>query len=192
MTGEIEKTASAPEVRAPVSSVKAPERFALDGVAKKVATLVPRPETPVLIGRPVALVRVPDDGVPSTPPLTTNAPADPTLTPRAVKTPVPAPVSPVLMGRPVPLVKVIADGVPRFGVVRVGEVLKTATPVPVSSVRMLAKLADVSVPKYVEESPVILPAEVMRAMLVVPNSAEPWTSSLAVGVVVPMPLLPAK
>jgi len=36
------------------------------GVAKNVATLGPRPLTPVLTGRPVQLVSVPDVGVPST------------------------------------------------------------------------------------------------------------------------------
>lgn len=49
----------------PVSSVIAAAKFALDGVAKKVATLVPSPVTPVEIGRPVQLVRVPLLGVPS-------------------------------------------------------------------------------------------------------------------------------
>lgn len=109
----------------PVSSVTADARFADDGVAKNVATPVPRPLTPVLIGSPVAFVRVPDDGVPSAPPLTTNAPADPTLTPSAVATPVPkavmpvpplatgsVPVTPVVRGRPVALVNVPLEGVP--------------------------------------------------------------------------------
>ena len=50
----------------PVSSVRHEARFALDGVAKKVATLVPRPETPVDIGSPVQLVSVPLEGVPRT------------------------------------------------------------------------------------------------------------------------------
>jgi hypothetical protein len=48
----------------PVSSVKAAIRFALLGVAKKVATPVPRPDTPLAIGSPVALVRVALVGVP--------------------------------------------------------------------------------------------------------------------------------
>ena len=48
----------------PVSSVTAEARFAEDGVAKKVATPVPRPLTPVEIGNPVQLDRVPLDGVP--------------------------------------------------------------------------------------------------------------------------------
>jgi len=50
----------------PVSSVIADTKLADDGVAKNVATLAPRPETPVEIGRPVQLVRVPDVGVPRT------------------------------------------------------------------------------------------------------------------------------
>ena len=49
----------------PVSSVTAAARLAEEGVAKKVATLDPRPDTPVLIGNPVAFVNVPDCGVPS-------------------------------------------------------------------------------------------------------------------------------
>lgn len=52
---------NAPE---PVSSVTADARLELDGVAKNVATLVPNPLTPVLIGKPVALVNTPAEGVP--------------------------------------------------------------------------------------------------------------------------------
>jgi hypothetical protein len=48
----------------PVSSVSASAKFVLLGVAKKIATLDPRPETPVLIGSPVQFVSVPADGVP--------------------------------------------------------------------------------------------------------------------------------
>jgi hypothetical protein len=48
----------------PVLSVTAAARFALDGVAKNVATPVPSPETPVLMGRPVAFVKTPLAGVP--------------------------------------------------------------------------------------------------------------------------------
>ena len=50
----------------PVSSVTAVARFAELGVARNVATPVPSPLTPVLMGRPVQLVRVPLDGVPRT------------------------------------------------------------------------------------------------------------------------------
>ena len=47
----------------PVSSVRAPARFALLGVAKNVATPTPSPVNPV-VGRPVQFARLPDDGVP--------------------------------------------------------------------------------------------------------------------------------
>lgn len=53
----------------PVSLVTAAARLALLGVARNVATPVPIPDTPVLIGNPVAFVRVPLDGVPRGPPL---------------------------------------------------------------------------------------------------------------------------
>jgi len=48
----------------PVSSVRAAAKFALVGVARKVATFVPNPDTPVEIGKPVALVKVALVGVP--------------------------------------------------------------------------------------------------------------------------------
>jgi hypothetical protein len=60
--GEVAKT-FAP---LPVSSVKAAARFAELGVARKVATFVPRPLTPVEIGKPVQEVSVPLVGVPRT------------------------------------------------------------------------------------------------------------------------------
>ena len=85
---------------APVSSVTAAAKLAELGVAKKVATPLPSPLTPVLIGKPVVLVNVPDDGVPRAPPLTTNAPAVPVFTPNAVTTPVPVVV--VLGAAPAP------------------------------------------------------------------------------------------
>ena len=46
-----------------------------------------------VVGSPVALVKVPDDGVPSAPPLMTGDPAVPTLVASAVATPVPKPVT---------------------------------------------------------------------------------------------------
>lgn len=60
--GLVAKTASP----LPVSSVNAAAKFADDGVARKVATFVPRPETPVETGSPVQLVSVPLEGVPRT------------------------------------------------------------------------------------------------------------------------------
>jgi len=104
---------------------------------------------------PVRLVTVPLDGVPRTPPFTKGAPAEPTLTARAVATPVPRPDTPVLIGSPVALVKVALVGVPRIGVTRVGDVANTADPVPVSSVKAPKRLAEVNEPKEVA-----LPTEV--------------------------------
>jgi hypothetical protein len=49
----------------PVSSVTAVAKLAEDGVAKNVATLAAKPDTPDEIGRPVQLVRVPEVGVPN-------------------------------------------------------------------------------------------------------------------------------
>ena len=51
-------------VEDPDSSVYADARFAEDGVARNVATPVPRPDTPVEIGSPVTFVITPDAGVP--------------------------------------------------------------------------------------------------------------------------------
>jgi hypothetical protein len=62
IVGEVAKT----KLPVPVSSVTAAARLALLGVAKNVATFVPSPETPVLIGKPVQLVNVPLLGVPKT------------------------------------------------------------------------------------------------------------------------------
>lgn len=59
--GEVPKT-KAPD---PVSSVTAVARLALLGVAKKADTPEPSPDTPVEIGSPVQLVRVPLAGVPN-------------------------------------------------------------------------------------------------------------------------------
>ena len=42
-----------------------------------------------LVPSTVQLLSVPEEGVPRAPPLTTKAPADPVLTPKAVVTPVP-------------------------------------------------------------------------------------------------------
>lgn len=60
IVGEVANTADP----VPVSSVKAVRKLVDVGVAKKVATPVPRPATPVEIGSPVQLVSTPEDGVP--------------------------------------------------------------------------------------------------------------------------------
>jgi len=120
--------------------------------AKAVAMLVPRPDTPVDIGKPVALVNVPDVGVPRMGVTNvgevakTKEPVPVSFVTAAIKlalvgvarkvaTPVPRPDTPVPIGSPVAFVKVALVGVPRIGVTKVGEVAKTADPVPVSSVK---------------------------------------------------------
>ena len=145
--GEVAKT-KAPE---PVSSVTAEAKFALVGVARNVAIPVPRPEIPVLTGRPVQFVRVPEVGVPSTGLIrvgvfaNTSAPvpvssvtAEARLAlvgvARNVAIPVPSPEIPLETGRPVQFVRVPEVGVPRIGVTRVGDVARTTEPVPVTAV----------------------------------------------------------
>lgn len=59
--GDVAKT----RAPVPVSFVTAVMRLALEGVPRKVAMPAAKPLTPVLIGNPVAFVRVPDVGVPS-------------------------------------------------------------------------------------------------------------------------------
>ena len=134
----------------PVSPVTADARLALDGVARNVATPVPRPLTPVEIGKPVQLVSVPLVGVPSkgvtnvgevsntrpplpVSPVTAEARFALDGVAKKVATPVPRPDTPVEMGRPVQLVNVPLVGVPKRGVVSVGDVAKTRSPEPVSS-----------------------------------------------------------
>jgi hypothetical protein len=47
-----------------VTPVRAAAKLVALGVPRNVATPVPRPDTPVEIGKPVALVKTPLDGVP--------------------------------------------------------------------------------------------------------------------------------
>jgi hypothetical protein len=143
----------------PVSSVTALAKLAEDGVAKNVATPVPRPLTPVDIGKPVALVNVALVGVPRIgvtkvglvantnkpePVSSVTAVARFALVgvPKNVAIPVPKPETPVLMGNPVVFVKTPLEGVPSAGVVRVGEVnvllVKVCVPVKVATVLSIA------------------------------------------------------
>jgi hypothetical protein len=145
----------------PVSSDTAVLRFADDGVAKNVATPVPRPLTPVAIGKPVAFVKVALDGVPRAGVTSvgllanTKEPVPVSLVtaaarlaelgvPRKVATPEPklvipvpplatgkVPVTPVVSGKPVALVRVADEGVPNAGVTSVGLLDRTLLPVPV-------------------------------------------------------------
>jgi len=144
--GEIAKTSEP----VPVSSVTAARRFAEVGVARKVATPDAKPLTPVEIGSPVQLVRVPADGVPMFGVTrvglvaNTNDP-DPVSSVtavdkfadvgvvRKVAIPEPKPLMPVETGSPVQLVRVPAEGAPMSGVTREGLVANTSDPDPVSS-----------------------------------------------------------
>lgn len=166
----------------PVSSVTAAAKLALEGVAKNVATPVPRPATPVEIGRPVALVKTPDAGVPKAgvtsvgdvantrapvpvSPVTAAARFAELGVAKNVATPDPKPLTPVLIGKPVALVSVALEGVPKAGVTNVGLLANTAAPLPVSSDKAPASCDDVNEPKDVA-----LPTEVtapVRLALVV-------------------------
>ena len=143
----------------PVLSESADPKLAEDGVAKNVATLAPKPETPVEIGSPVQLVRVPEDGVPKAGVTRTGEVANTKApvpvssvtavikladdgVPKNAATPAANPDTPVEIGRPVQLVRVPEDGVPKAGVVRTGEVANTKSPLPVSSDITPANSAD--------------------------------------------------
>jgi hypothetical protein len=147
----------------PVSSVKAAARLALEGVARKVATPVPKPLMPVATGKPVAFVSVPEVGVPKIGVTKvglvakTNAPVPVSSVTVAAKlaelgvsknveTFVPKPLTPVEIGKPVALVKTPLDGVPKAGVINVGEVDKTVEPVPVEVVTPVPPLTTGNTP----------------------------------------------
>jgi len=178
----------------PVSSVKADARFALLGVAKKVATPVPKPETPVEIGSPVALVRVADVGVPSTGVtrvglVANTAAPEPVSSVRVearlaldgvarnVATPVPRPATPVEIGKPVALVSVAEVGVPNTGVTNVGEVERTVLPEPVEEVTPVPPLATGNVPV----TPVVSGNPV--ALVRTPDAGVPNAGVVSVGAV---------
>lgn len=108
------------------------------------------PVTPVVSGKPVALVSVTADGVPRlgvvSDGLVANTRAPEPVSSvtalrrlaedgvaRKVATPLPKPEMPVETGKPVAFVNVTADGVPRFGVVNDGDVDNTMSPVPVTA-----------------------------------------------------------
>ena len=66
------------------------------------------------------------------------------------------PVTPVVSGRPVRLVATPDVGVPSNGVTRVGDVLKTVSPVPVLVVTPVPPLATASVPPSVNVPAVVI------------------------------------
>ena len=121
----------------PVGSVTAECKLEELGVARNVATFVPSPLTPVLIGSPVAFARVIVGPLANTAlpvpvgSVTAECKLEELGVARNVATFVPSPLTPVLIGRFVPCSKFTATGMPRFGVVNVGELETTKSrPVP--------------------------------------------------------------
>jgi len=118
----------------PVSSVTVAIKLALVGVVRNVATPEANPETPVEIGSPVQLVRVPDVGVPkigvtkvgliaktAEPVPVSSVNADRKLAELGVVKNVaifePNPLIPVETGKPVQFVNVPLAGIPKIGAV---------------------------------------------------------------------------
>jgi hypothetical protein len=145
------------------------------------------PVTPVLSGRPVALVSVAKLGTPMLGVVSTGE-VERTLLPEPVDdvTPVPplatgrVPDTPVVSGRPVALVSVANDGTPMLGVVSTGEVDRTLLPEPVDAVTPVPPLAtarvppSVSVPEPVMGPPVrVRPVEPPEPLTLVTVPPEP-------------------
>jgi hypothetical protein len=111
------------------------------------------PVVPPSIGKPVALVSVPLEGVPSAG-VTKVGLLDSTTLPEPVEevTPVPplatgsVPVVPPSIGKPVALVSVPLEGVPSVGVTKVGLLDRTTLPVPVEAVTPVPPFATGKVP----------------------------------------------
>jgi len=97
------------------------------------------------------------------------------------------PVTPVVKGRLVALVSTAADGVPSAGVTKVGELVNTKLPVPVSSVTAEAKLADDGVAKKVAmpAPKPLTPVEIGKpvALVSVADAGVPKTGVTSVGLV---------
>jgi hypothetical protein len=196
--GEVPKTIAP----VPVSSVTAVMRFADDGVASAVATPVPNPDTPVVIGSPVALVSTAALGVPRAG-VTNMGDVASTIAPvpvssviaaarlellgvaSAVATPVPRPEIPVDTGSPVAFVSTPVEGVPMFGVTSVGDVAKTMAPLPVSSVMAAARFELEGVPSAVAtpvaspDTPVAIGNPV--AFVSVPEAGVPRSGAVITG-----------
>lgn len=133
---------------------------------KNVVTLPPRPLTPVLIGNPVALVKIAYEGVPIlgvnntglVPKTKAPVPVSSVIAPaklelegvaKKVAIPEPRPLIPVETGKPVAFVNVTDCGVPKIGVTNVGLLLKTTLAEPVLSVSANPKFALVGVARNV-------------------------------------------
>jgi hypothetical protein len=113
---------------------------------------------------PVRLVTVPEVGVPKAPPLTTNAPAVPVLTPRAVTTPVP--VVMVDGAAPAPPPTTMALDANALDEAKVPLAVKAKTPPEVPEVRPVPPLATAKVPaRVIVPLPVTGPPEVVRPVV---------------------------
>jgi hypothetical protein len=151
------------------------------------------PVTPVVSGKPVRLVAVPEAGVPKTG-VTKVGLVDKTLFPEPVElvTPVPplatgsVPVTPAVRESPVALVNTTDVGVPSTGVTSVGLVDKTLLPEPVEVVTPVPPLATGRVPvtPVVRGSPVVL---VNTPDVGVPNSGV-TSVGLVESTVLPVPV----
>ena len=142
------------------------------------------PVTPVVIGKPVQLVKTPAEGVPMLGVVNAGL-VDKTLLPEPVLvvTPVPplatgsVPVTPVVTGKPVQFVSTPADGVPMFGVVNAGLVDRTLFPEPVEVVTPVPPLATGRVPV----TPVVIgnPVQLVKT----PADGVPMLGVVNIGVV---------
>jgi len=134
----------------PVSLVTAVIKLALEGVAKKVATPVPKPLIPEDTGNPVQFVNVPEVGVPNTGVVSvgdvanTSKPVPVSLVTAVIKlaldgvarnvaTPAASPLIPEDTGSPVQLVRVPDAGVPIAGATNV-LLLRDSVPARVATV----------------------------------------------------------
>ena len=112
VTPSVVPTVAAPAIATRPEALIAAIVLVLDAlsVVKLPAAGVVAPTVPLMLmlAVPVRLVTVPLDGVPKAPPLTTNAPAEPVLTPNAVTTPVPVVVVAGAAPAPPPRTKAFA------------------------------------------------------------------------------------
>ena len=114
LDGHVVENELTPAVALGVAQVPSPlQKVVLDALVPLLRFVTGRfPVTPVVRGNPVAFVSVPLSGVPNAPPLTTNAPAVPVLTPRAVRTPVPVVVVEGATPAPPPITTALAASSP--------------------------------------------------------------------------------
>jgi hypothetical protein len=130
---------------------------------------VPDKDKPLTVPVPPTLVTVPVPAAAQTPSPRQNVLADADVPLFRLVTGK-FPVTPVVKGKPVADVKTKVEGVPKLGVTKVGEVAKTAAPLPVSSVKAAARFADDGVPRKVA---IPLPKDVIPVPPEATGSAEP-------------------